>query len=118
FHAGESSVTSELRHVLRTLGIIASFGGDGGESDPVLEALYVRIMELRYLWQHGLEIRAVCAEGKYWQRCDSARGKRSVDEFTTICRLLGWVSHASSSEDQLVIFTAELKLICRPVQSQ
>src|SRR5205814_373839 len=93
FDRGKSRVTSELRHVLRTLRIIAALGGDRGESDPVLQPLDVFVVQLRYLAQHRLEVRIICSEGKLRQSSEGACSKRSLDEFSTINRIVVRISH-------------------------
>ncbi len=85
-HVGESRVTCEFRHVFGTLGIVAVFGGDRGERDPILQPLHVLVMQFGNLIEHRLLIgvgRSVCGEGCDWQGGDGGSGERAVDEFAT-----------------------------------
>ncbi len=85
FDVGESGIASELRHVLGALGKIAVFSGDGWQSDPLLEAFHVFVVELGDLAEDGLEIGIVCSsEGGDWQRVDCNSRKRATDEIATI----------------------------------
>ena len=56
FDIGESSLASQLRHVLRTLRIVAVFGGDGRQRDPLLQVLDVFVVHLGDLGQDGLHV--------------------------------------------------------------
>ena len=88
FDVGESGVASELRHVFGALRKIAIFGGDGWQSDPVLKALHVFVVELGDLAEDGLEIGIVRggSECRNRQRIDGDSGKSAADEFATIER--------------------------------
>jgi hypothetical protein len=67
------------------LGKIAVFSGDGWQSDPVLQALHVFVVEPGDLAQDGLQIGIVCSsEARDWQGVDGNSRKGATNEFATI----------------------------------
>ena len=85
---GESSLASQLRHVLRTLRIVAVLGRDRRQRDPFLQVLDVFVMHLRNLAQYRLHVGIVGGESRDWQCGEGGSCQCALDELSTIERAL------------------------------
>src|SRR5579872_1550666 len=92
---GESSIASQLRHILGALRIVPILSRNRGQSDPVLQPLHVLIMHLRYLTQHRLPVGIVERESRGWKCCEGGSNECAVDELTTIKRVIARVSQCA-----------------------
>jgi hypothetical protein len=89
FDIGESSLASQLGHVLRTLWIVAVLGRDRRQRDPLLQVFDVLIVHFRNLGQYRLHVRIYGCKCVDRQCGESYTRECALNELATIVKSVG-----------------------------